>query len=84
LFTAFAEAMRISASYLNDPNWSQVMWTKYALDMEREAFGRSLWASGIDANRANLERFVGYSYDQGLIDRRLTVEDLFHPSVLDT
>jgi 4,5-dihydroxyphthalate decarboxylase len=84
LMTAFAEATRISASYLNDPNWSQVMWAKYALDMEREAFGHSLWVSGVAANRPNLERFVGYSYDQGLTDRRLTVEDLFHPSVWDT
>ena len=84
LMTAFAEATRISAGYLNDPNWSQVMWAKYALDMERDAFGRSLWVSGVNANRANLERFVAYSYEQGLIDRRLTVEDLFHRSVRDT
>ncbi|MFM2128850.1 MAG: 4,5-dihydroxyphthalate decarboxylase [Pseudomonadota bacterium] len=84
LMAAFAEAARISAGYLADPNWSQIMWAKYALDREREAFGRSLWVSGVAANRANLERFVGYSRDQGLIDGRLTVEDLFHPSVLDT
>lgn len=84
LMAAFADAARVSAGYLADPNWSQIMWAKYALDMERDAFGRSFWVSGVAANRANLERFVGYSYDQGLIERRLTVEDLFDPSVRDT
>ena len=84
LMDAFADASRIAAEYLHDPNWSQIMWAKYALDQEREAFQRSLWVSGVAANRANLERFVGYSFDQGLTDRKLTVEELFDPSVLDT
>lgn len=84
LMAAFADASRIAADYLSDPNWSQVMWAKFALDQERQAFGRSLWTSGVAANRANLERFVGYSYDQGLIDRPLSVDELFHPSVRAT
>lgn len=85
LMEAFADAARIAAGYLTDPNWSQVMWAKYALDQERTAFGgRSLWTSGVAANRANVECFLGYSLDQGLIDHALTVEDLFHPSVLNT
>lgn len=84
LMAAFAESSRIAASYLNDPNWSQIMWAKYALDHEREAFGRSLWTAGIAANRANLERFLGYSYDQGLLEKPLAVDDLFHPSVHET
>ena len=36
------------------------------------------------ANRANLDRFVGYPRDQGLIDRPLDAADLFHPSVRAT
>ena len=84
LMAAFGESSRIAASYLNDPNWSQIMWAKYALDQEREAFGRSLWTAGVAANRANLERFLGYSYDQGLLEQRLAVEDLFHSSVWES
>ena len=82
---AFSDANRVAAGYLSDPNWSQIMWAKYALDAERTAFeGKSLWASGVAANRANVETFLGYALDQGLIDRPLRVEDLFHASVLDT
>jgi hypothetical protein len=28
-------------------------------------------------NRANLERFVGYSLDQGLMEKKLSVEEMF-------
>jgi len=84
LMGAFAAAGRIASGYLNDPNWSQILWAKYALDQEREAFAHSLWTSGVAANRANLERFVGYAFDQGLIDRPLAVSELFHASVRET
>lgn len=84
LLTAFQEASRIAADYLKDPNWSQIMWAKYALDEERRAFEESLWTSGVAANRANLECFLGYAFDQGLIGAPLGVDELFDPSVLDS
>ncbi|MDP2647100.1 MAG: hypothetical protein Q8P24_19365 [Desulfobacterales bacterium] len=84
LMEAFADAYCIAAGYLNDPNWSQIVWAKYALDQERQAFKKSLWTSGVAANRANLERFLGYSFDQGLTDQMLSVNELFHSSVWDT
>jgi 4,5-dihydroxyphthalate decarboxylase len=84
LMEAFASAGAIAAEYLSDPNWSQIVWAKYAIEQEREAFEHSLWTSGVAANHANLERFIGYAFDQGLIDRQLSVSELFHPSVLET
>ena len=85
LMDAFTDANRVAAGYLADPNWSQIMWAKYALDAERSAFGgRSFWTMGVAANRANVECFLGYALDQGLIGRPLEADDLFHPSVLDT
>jgi hypothetical protein len=35
-------------------------------------------------NRANLERFIDYSTDQGLLARKLSVEELFAPNAVDT
>jgi 4,5-dihydroxyphthalate decarboxylase len=43
----------------------------------RDAFGDDPWPHGIEKNRANLERFVGYSVYQGLMEKRLSVEELF-------
>ena len=39
--------------------------------------GEDPWPNGIEKNRANLERFVGYSLDQGLMEKKLEVEELF-------
>jgi hypothetical protein len=33
----------------------------------------------LENNRANLERFVGYSLDQGLMTRKMAAEELFLP-----
>ena len=40
--------------------------------------GAEVWGNGLARNRKNLERFIQYELDQGLIDQRLEVEDLFH------
>ena len=46
--------------------------------------GPDPWPNGVARNRANLERFIQYELDQGLIDRRLEVDELFVESTLDT
>jgi 4,5-dihydroxyphthalate decarboxylase len=41
--------------------------------------GPDPWPYGLEKNRANLERFVGYSLDQGLMAKKMAVEELFLP-----
>lgn len=84
LMMVFADAERIAAGYLTDPNWTRLPWAKYTAEEETAAFGESLWTSGVAANAANLERFIGYAVDQGLIDAPIQVAELFHPSVRNT
>lgn len=84
LMNAFAAAEALSSGFLADPNWSRMPWAKYTIEAEAEAFGRNLWTVGLKANRANLERFIGYAADQGLIASAMDPADLFHPSVRDT
>ena len=74
---AYAEAFEISRSYYDDPNWSRLAWGRHFLEEERRLLGENLWPIGIDDNRPCLERFIGYSHDQGLIDRRMSVDALF-------
>ena len=81
LMRTFAGAYKIVYQYLNDPNWSRLAWAKYTREREASALSVNPWQIGVAGNRANLERFIGYSFDQGIIDRRLAVEELFHPSV---
>jgi 4,5-dihydroxyphthalate decarboxylase len=52
---------------------------------ERERAGLDVdpFAYGIAANRHVLETITRYSYDQGLTDRVIGLDELFHPSVLE-
>jgi len=74
---AYIEANNISLRYYNDPNWSRLAWARHFLEEECQLLGEDLWPIGIEDNRACLERFINYSHDQGLIDRPLSVEELF-------
>jgi 4,5-dihydroxyphthalate decarboxylase len=84
LLELFTRIDRVVEEYYDDPNWSRLVWGRLDIEEERRLLGRDLWPTGVAKNRANLERFIGYSLDQGLIDRRLPVESLFAASVVDT
>jgi 4,5-dihydroxyphthalate decarboxylase len=74
---AFDKAKAACMEYYDDPNWSRFVWGRHLFEEERKAFGADPWPHGIMKNRANLERFVGYSLDQGLMEKKLGVEELF-------
>lgn len=74
---AFDKAKEACIEYYDDPNWSRFVWGRHLFEEERAAFGDDPWPHGIKKNRANLERFVGYSLDQGLMEKKLSVEELF-------
>jgi 4,5-dihydroxyphthalate decarboxylase len=74
---AFDKAKEACMGYYDDPNWSRFVWGRHLFEEEREAFGEDPWPHGVEKNRANLERFIGYSLDQGLMEKKLAVEELF-------
>jgi 4,5-dihydroxyphthalate decarboxylase len=84
LFDAFEQAKEMSFHYYDDPNWSHLVWAAHLLKEERDTMGAAAWANGLARNRKNLERFIQYELDQGLIDRRLEVEELFHETTHGT
>ena len=78
----FEEAKKIYRGYYDDPNWSQMAWGRPYYEEERALLGDDPWPLGIKKNRSNLERFLEYSLDQGLIDRKMEVDDLFAASIV--
>ena len=84
LMALFDEAKRITAEYYDDPNWSHLAWGRHCFEEQREKLGEDVWPSGVLKNRASLERFIEYSLDQGLMERKMEVEDLFAESVRHT
>jgi len=77
VMAAFDKAKAVCMEYYDDPNWSRFIWGRHLFEEERKAFGDDPWPHGIKKNQANLERFIGYSLDQGLMQKKLEVEQLF-------
>jgi 4,5-dihydroxyphthalate decarboxylase len=80
---AFEKAKDVCKHYYEDPNWSRLAWGRHLFEEERDLLGEDLWPYGVMRNRANIERFMGYSLDQGLMEKSLAVEELFAPETLD-
>jgi 4,5-dihydroxyphthalate decarboxylase len=81
---AFEKAKEVCRRYYDDPNWSRLAWGRHLFEEERSLLGEDPWPYGVEKNRANLDRFMGYSLDQGLMEKKPAVEDLFAPATLDT
>lgn len=84
ILAAFDKAKETCMEYYDDPNWSRFVWGRHLFEEERNAFGDDPWPHGVRKNRANLERFIGYSLDQGLMEKKLPVEELFAARTLDS
>lgn len=84
LYQLFNSAQELAATYYEDPAWSRLAWGRHYFEQERNAFGRDPWANGFAANRANIQRMLQYSFDQGMIASAYPAESLFLPDTLHT
>ena len=84
ILTAFDKAKEACMEYYDDPNWSRFVWGRHLFEEERKAFGDDPWPHGVKKNGANLERFIGYSLDQGLMEKKMAVKELFAASTLNS
>ena len=86
LYKAFCaakdEAMRV---YLLDSAMATMLpWTTADVEEAQDLMGNDFWSYGLDAqNRHVLETLIGYAHEQGLINRRLDLEDLFAQETLE-
>ena len=84
VFNAFERAKEVCRRYYDDPNWSRLAWGRHWVEEEQKVFGVDPFPNGVKKNRDNLERFLGYSKDQGLLEQDLRVDELFAESTCDT
>ena len=86
LYTAFVEAKQHAYARLNFTAalLTSLPWQMAEAEETQALMGDDPFAYGIARNRKNLETLVAYSHRQGLAPRRLTLEEMFVPSLLDT
>jgi 4,5-dihydroxyphthalate decarboxylase len=79
LYDIFERARKKAMQRWIDPNWSMVIWGRQELERQNQLCDFDPWRNGLEANRKNLERFLFYSHEQGLIQRPLAAAELFVP-----
>ncbi|MEE2955082.1 MAG: 4,5-dihydroxyphthalate decarboxylase [Pseudomonadota bacterium] len=84
LILMWEDAKKIAYKFYEDPNYSMLAWSDNVYRAERAFLAPDLWPSGVEANRKNLDLFLNYCADQGLMDKTLCVNDLFDPLVINS
>jgi len=84
LYKAFRQAKDYSFRMLLETGSPKVSsaWLQPLLEEEQAIIGKDWYPYGIEANRPTIEALLQYTYEHGLSDRRLTVEEMFAPSTL--
>ena len=83
---AFEAAKNLAAADLVDIAAPKVMLPFLAEHLEalQALMGEDIWPYGLEKNRAVLETFLRHHHAQGLSERLVSVEELFHPASLDS
>jgi len=86
LYDAFTEAKRLAYERLHFTAalLTSLPWQVAEAEETRALMGDDPFAYGIAPNRTTVETLAGYSFRQSLAPRRLTIEEMFVPSLLDT
>ncbi len=83
---AFEQSKALALAHLSDTSATKVTlpFVEEQLKAARELMGKDFWSYGVTANRKMLETFLRHHHAQGLSSRLVAVEELFHPSTLES
>jgi 4,5-dihydroxyphthalate decarboxylase len=83
---AFEQAKSMALARLVDTSATKVTlpFVEEQLRAARALMGPDFWSYGVATNRHVLDNFLHHHHAQGLSQRRLKVEELFHPSTLES
>jgi len=83
LMQAFQQAKETAYKRMENPRRVPLAWFRTAVEEQEEILGRDPWVYGLGPqNRRNLETLVQYSYEQGLMGKKIPLEELFFPTAL--
>jgi 4,5-dihydroxyphthalate decarboxylase len=85
VYKAFCEAKALAMTDLRDVNALMVTlpWLEAETHETAAIMGEDFWKYGIAENRPEIEALTQYIHEQGLADRKVKVEELFHPATFD-
>jgi 4,5-dihydroxyphthalate decarboxylase len=78
LMKAFEESKKASYKRMENPRIVPLAWFRYFLEEQEEILGADPWAYGLgENNKKNLETLMQYSQEQGLLGKKLSLDELF-------
>jgi 4,5-dihydroxyphthalate decarboxylase len=81
LMQAFEQAKKAAYKRMENPRIVPLAWFRHALEEQEEFLGKDPWEYGLgETNRKNLDTLIQYSFEQGLIGRKMFVDELFAPT----
>ncbi len=85
VYKAFCESKQLAVAALEDTSATKVTlpFVDEQLHAARGLMGPDFWSYGFAPNRNTLKSFLHHHYAQGLSERCLSAEELFHPSTLE-
>ena len=84
LFQAFQVSKELAYRRAKEMSRAYLLFEGEDLKRQTELFGADPYALGLSANRRMLEILARSSFEQGLTSAPAQVDDLFHPTTLDT
>jgi 4,5-dihydroxyphthalate decarboxylase len=85
VYKAFCEAKALAMIDLLDVNALMVTlpWLTAETAETMAVMGRDIWKYGIHENMREIEALIQYSFEQGLVDRKVGIDELFHRSTFE-
>ena len=78
LMQAFERAKQAAYKRMENPRIVPLAWFRSFLEEQEELLGRDPWVYGLgEQNRKTLETLMQYSHEQGLIGKKMALEELF-------
>jgi hypothetical protein len=78
MFQALNESKAIAMQRMENPRIVPLVWYREAWEEQEGMFGPDPWQYGLTERKLKtLETLVGYSYEQGLIKRKIPMDELF-------
>jgi 4,5-dihydroxyphthalate decarboxylase len=81
LLQAFQRSKEVAYQRMENPRIVPLAWFRHTLEEQEEILGRDPWVYGLgEQNRINLETLIQYSFEQGLIGKKMPIDELFAPT----
>jgi 4,5-dihydroxyphthalate decarboxylase len=78
MYKAFEEAKATAMKRMENPRLVPLAWYREEWEEQERILGKDPWQYGLgERNAKNFERLVAYSHEQGVIRRRIPLDELF-------